>query len=517
MKKETSKKEATKKVVKKPVEQPKKPKKVEAPKVAPKKETMSKDMVEKNSDDKIWIVIALLLVFLVGGAFIGNKIIDNKKEEASSNNKIYVSKNVTSNEDGTVLVKVKIKSKVGLKTVTLEDGTIMNYNGKTEVEIKFTATKNKSYKISIKDINGKKTTKEITVSTVGKKKEEIEKPIEVVEAPKPYVVYYYQAPPQKQEPTTPAAPVFNNISGFYKELTPKLAQGTVEKVILKKDTVVIPYIFGDTLKEEGNYELIVIDKHNQQATLNFVIDLTSPLINGVNDKNFAIVLFDIVETNLNSFKVEEIDASGNVINTFVGANKIDASGSYIATAIDKAGNTTVKNFVVAPFFVNPMNNMVFTTEVTATPEASAKYDSYKLEKLNVLTKTYEEQVGYAFNQAIVNAGVYKLTVVVNNTPIVADFIIDFINPAITFDYNLNKVNVNDDSLIKEVVYGWTENASIEPTLINPLGLDGLVKDIPTIKGDYYLWVKATDYAGKETTFISKAITVTEPPVSTPSE
>ena len=148
-------KEVNKNTSKKPVEQPKnnkvepnakkakevkvEPKRSERDVVEAKVEPMSNDMVEKDKDDKIWIIIALLLVLLDGGAFVANKVVNTKKVEESSNNKIYVSKVVNQNDDGTVTVKVKVKSNVGLKSITLEDGTVMNYNNKKEVEVKFTA------------------------------------------------------------------------------------------------------------------------------------------------------------------------------------------------------------------------------------------------------------------------------------------------------------------------------------------------------------------------------------------
>ena len=169
-------KEVKKNTSKKPVEQPKnnkvepnakkakevkvEPKRSERDVVEAKVEPMSNDMVEKDKDDKIWIIIALLLVLLVGGAFVANKVVNTKKVE-ESNNKIYVSKVVNQNDDGTVTVKVKVKSNVGLKSITLEDGTVMNYNNKKEVEVKFTAEENKEYTLVIKDKNGVKTKKKI--------------------------------------------------------------------------------------------------------------------------------------------------------------------------------------------------------------------------------------------------------------------------------------------------------------------------------------------------------------------
>ena len=75
---------------KKPVEQQKttvKEIKVEPKRSAAKEKVapapMANDMVDKNDDDKIWIVIAILLILLIGGAFIANKIVTNKKTQES--------------------------------------------------------------------------------------------------------------------------------------------------------------------------------------------------------------------------------------------------------------------------------------------------------------------------------------------------------------------------------------------------------------------------------------------------
>ena len=292
-------KEVNKNTSKKPVEQPKNnkvepnAKKAKEVKVEPKRserdfveakvEPMSNDMVEKDKDDKIWIIIALLLVLLVGGAFVANKVVNTKKVEESSNNKIYVSKVVNQNDDGTVTVKVKVKSNVGLKSITLEDGTVMNYNNKKEVEVKFTAEENKEYTLVIKDKNGVKTKKKIKVTQVKKvKQEEEDQVLQVEEQVNPtYVVYYHR--PENDKTAEEVVETVETISFNVEndsftnedvelEIT---ANAEYDAVVKFNEEEEVPFD-GEVLTEEGKYVVTVTTKKGKTESVTFTIDKTAP-------------------------------------------------------------------------------------------------------------------------------------------------------------------------------------------------------------------------------------------------
>lgn len=428
-------KEVNKNTSKKPVEQPKNnkvepnAKKAKEVKVEPKRserdfveakvEPMSNDMVEKDKDDKIWIIIALLLVLLVGGAFVANKVVNTKKVEESSNNKIYVSKVVNQNDDGTVTVKVKVKSNVGLKSITLEDGTVMNYNNKKEVEVKFTAEENKEYTLVIKDKNGVKTKKKIKVTQVKKVKQEEDQVLQVEEQVNPtYVVYYHR--PENDKTAEEVVETVETISFNVEndsftnedvelEITANAEYDTVVKFNEEEE---VPFD-GEVFTEEGKYVVTVTTKKGKTESVTFTIDKTAPeFVNIVDGEEY--------EGKIEAYATDD-NLDGYVLE-FVNHEYYNASenvplvkGTYTVVAFDKAGNNTSVTVNVKDIQTedNNVHHAVLVYDnyaiISVSDELMNENASFTLEKLDE-EGNFVEVSGFELNNAITEVGSYRFNI-----------------------------------------------------------------------------------------------------------
>lgn len=429
-------KEVNKNTSKKPVEQPKnnkvepnakkakevkvEPKRSERDVVEAKVEPMSNDMVEKDKDDKIWIIIALLLVLLVGGAFVANKVVNTKKVEESSNNKIYVSKVVNQNDDGTVTVKVKVKSNVGLKSITLEDGTVMNYNNKKEVEVKFTAEENKEYTLVIKDKNGVKTKKKIKVTQVKKvKQEEEDQVLQVEEQVNPtYVVYYHR--PENDKTAEEVVETVETISFNVEndsftnedvelEIT---ANAEYDAVVKFNEEEEVPFD-GEVFTEEGKYVVTVTTKKGKTESVTFTIDKTAPeFVNIVDGEEY--------EGKIEAYATDD-NLDGYVLE-FVNHEYYNASenvplvkGTYTVVAFDKAGNNTSVTVNVKDIQTedNNVHHAVLVYDnyaiITVSDELMNENASFTLEKLDE-EGNFVEVSGFELNNAITEVGSYRFNI-----------------------------------------------------------------------------------------------------------
>ena len=429
-------KEVNKNTSKKPVEQPKnnkvepnakkakevkvEPKRSERDYVEAKVEPMSNDMVEKDKDDKIWIIIALLLVLLVGGAFVANKVVNTKKVEESSNNKIYVSKVVNQNDDGTVTVKVKVKSNVGLKSITLEDGTVMNYNNKKEVEVKFTAEENKEYTLVIKDKNGVKTKKKIKVTQVKKvKQEEEDQVLQVEEQVNPtYVVYYHR--PENDKTAEEVVETVETISFNVEndsftnedvelEIT---ANAEYDAVVKFNEEEEVPFD-GEVFTEEGKYVVTVTTKKGKTESVTFTIDKTAPeFVNIVDGEEY--------EGRIEAYATDD-NLDGYVLE-FVNHEYYNASenvplvkGTYTVVAFDKAGNYTKVTVNVKDILSddNTIHHAVLVYDnyaiINVSDELMSENASFTLEKLDE-EGNFVEVSGFELNNAITEVGSYRFNI-----------------------------------------------------------------------------------------------------------
>lgn len=459
---------------------------------------MSNEMVEKK-DDKIWFIIALLLVILIGASFVANKF---KTSDNVVENEIKTSKLITENEDGSVEVTLEIKSKVGLKKITLEDGTVLNYNGKKEVEVKFTATENRKYRINFEDVNGKEITKEINITGIKEEEKEEEQELEVEQplpqinyAPAPYVPAIPVEKPEVEQPKTASIEGITN-GDIVNEDVELSIKGTYNKIVVMKDGVQDTVLVNEFV-DDGEYLVSAFYNEIELAKVEFEIDKTAPvfyngtdIINGTYDtvKVFEVLAEDKNEVN---YLVKESDQ----LKVFED-NLIDEKGNYVITATDIAGNETVINLNMIDLFDMSLNQMIFNESITINYN-SLLTDTHTytttLEKLNSTTQKYEIVV-YTIGTLLEEAGSYRLTVNVDGVDVVAIFMIDKVAPTIdiTKEDEEIKVEVTDeDSGVKDVEYGYSTELNREPDSYEKL-LEAI--ETPEEEGDFYLWLKATDNA-----------------------
>lgn len=507
-----SKKQAPKKAVakKEAVVEPKRSKKIVV------EEPIANDMVEKDKDDKIWIVIAILLVVLVGGAFITNKVVNTKKVEESSNNKIDVSKTITENNDGTVEVKVKIKSNIGLKTVTLEDGTVMNFNNKKEIEVKFNAKENGEYTLVIKDKNGTKTKKKIKVTKVKEnkvaEKEDHELVVEEV-AKEDYVVYYYRPQPASNEfiEETPTFDVAND-SYINEDLMVNIKTNAKYTASVKfNDEEEIPYT-GQLLSDEGSYIITAITEGGKTSNVHFTIDKTAPVFVELEDGETYNYLVSAIATdeNLGGYIAK---LNGYEISYF--EEQQLQNGDYEITAYDLAGNNTTVNITVLnmPVEDHSVDGVpVFNRELNLDLDGVIIENEYQLYRYNFEINEYEQVEGFDYHNSITESGLYMLNFITNkNVTGHFTFMIDCEKPTIVINEEKVlenntieevEITIEDDVAITNAKYGYTKDKEQEPAEDKKYSfLPNVDLKKPADEGNY-LWVEVTDIANNVTTAVS---------------
>lgn len=209
------------------------------------------------------------------------------------------------------------------------------------------------YTVYAKDVDGNEIVKEINITTL---EEEPEKDI--------------------------TAPIITGVLDgtiYNKDVTPSSYDENLKNVNLKKnDQAVNNYNNGDTIKEEGNYELIATDKSNNTTTVSFIIDKTAPTTNiqqssintekvrvetTYNDNLTPIKVVKIAEGNKDTSYFtssgQEIPVTKNENSATAGFNIIK-NGIYTIYVEDEAGNSAVETFEV--------NSIVMPPEDTTPPE-----------------------------------------------------------------------------------------------------------------------------------------------------
>lgn len=115
---------------------------------------------------------------------------------------------------------------------------------------------------------------------------------------------------------------------------------------------------GTVIKDEGEYKVTVVDKAGNISTLSFIIDKTAPEIYGVNNgeeyKDKVILSFNEGEALLNG-------------KTLKNGYEVTEEGSYTIVVTDKAGNTTIKKFIIdktAPIVTKVKDSETYKEDVT---------------------------------------------------------------------------------------------------------------------------------------------------------
>ena len=122
-------------------------------------------------------------------------------------------------------------------TITDSEGNTVTYNGKT------TISEDGTYTLTIKETDGKETSVVFIVDTTAPVIEGVEEKL-------------YNTP-----------------------VTPSVKETNLDKVTLTKNGTNVEYSLGDSIEEDGEYTLEVIDKAGNKASVSFEIDRTAPVCN----------------------------------------------------------------------------------------------------------------------------------------------------------------------------------------------------------------------------------------------
>ena len=175
------------------------------------------------------------------------------------------------------------------------------------------------------------------------------------------------------------------------------------KVQVKKDGVIIEYVSGRTLTEDGNYKISVENFDGYKAVYSFTIDKLPPVIEveGASHR-------EAVNANVKVFYTEEnltaeLYKDGKMLGYYISGNPISADGAYRVRVYDVAGNEVSVEFTIdktVSYDINVYdkglsNSVVVTAQEMLTTE---------------LTKN-GKKVDYALGSAIVEPADYTLVLI----------------------------------------------------------------------------------------------------------
>lgn len=202
------------------------------------------------------------------------------------------------------------------------------------------------YTIYAEDNEGNKTVKEINITNID------DKPI-----------------PDTKPPEITGV---ENNKIYNKSLTPKITDENLAEVILKKDdNVVENYKNGDTIEEDGIYQLIATDKAGNETEIKFGIDRTAPEINieqEIKDEKNVTANIKIIDNLVKIKKAkiakgekdieyfaengQELEVKGENTTASIAINITD-NGIYTVYAEDILGNKSIEKFEVTTIKVDP--------------------------------------------------------------------------------------------------------------------------------------------------------------------
>ena len=215
-------------------------------------------------------------------------------------------------------------------------------------------------------------------------------------------------------------------------------------VTVKKDGEIIEYVSGETLTENGAYEIVFENYDGFSATYSFVIDKTAPELNMEGAQNGKATNNDVTVSVPESGLIVQLYKDGELVGNYESGTTLTEEGNYRITATDAAGNVTEVSFTIdksvdfsADIYDNAIvNSMTFTAN----------------ENLTVSVVKDSETVAYTFGDTLTTAGNYTATLtdelgnskMFNFTiiePLVQKFFHNFDNVS-----DLDKVSVNGEEM-----------------------------------------------------------------------
>ena len=247
-----------------------------------------------------------------------------------------------------------------------------------------------------------------------------------------------------------------------------------------------------TLKEEGKYEINVLDQADNKNTTSFIIDKTAPKINETISSALVQRLKLTFSDNLSGIKSLFIKKDAEEYRSLgeLSEYEFDVVGKYEIYLEDKAGNKSVTyNFEInnelpvilgainGAFYNNPVN-LNFVSDKSTVTKAELSIDNSQFTSLSNLS-TYSATVNGKYKIKVTNAQ--------NNVQEI-NFVVDNEIPTISGVVNNEYTNRTNPILFSDAVSGISSVQVILPNnKVQDLGSSLLFT--PTDEGKYELTVK----------------------------
>ncbi|PWK09037.1 beta strand repeat-containing protein, partial [Tumebacillus permanentifrigoris] len=260
---------------------------------------------------------------------------------------------------------------------------------------------------------------------------------------------------------------------YTSSITPSSSDTDIQTVLLTKNGSAIGYTLGTAITTDGNYVLSVTDQAGNTTVFHVSIDTLAPVVTGVLDnQSYAST---VTPTSSDSdIQTLTLTRDGTAVAGYALGTAITADGTYVLTATDLAGNSTVVHFIIdtaAPSVTGVIDNQLYNVSVTPS---STDTDIQATQ----LTRNGSTVAGYTLGTAITADGTYVLTVtdLVGNTTVL-HFSIDQTAPVVTgvIDnqlYNTSVTPFSSDSDIQSVTLTKNGTAVAGYTLGTAVSTDG---------------------------------------------
>ncbi|WNB92511.1 Ig-like domain-containing protein [Bacillus sp. NEB1478] len=285
--------------------------------------------------------------------------------------------------------------------------------------------------------------------------------------------------------TAPTVSGVTNNSSYNKDVTLTFNDGTAT---LNGNA----FTSGTSVTNEGIYKLIVTDKAGNQATINFTIDKTVPLVSGVENEGVynkeVTITFNEGNAKLNGTEFK----SGSIVKT---------EGTYNLVVKDAAGNQTSVSFVIdksAPTVSGVTNNASYNKDVTVTfNEGTALLNGVSINSGTIVkspglyTLVVTDAAGNKTEiKFTIDKTSPKVTGVVNNA---------YYNKDVTISFNegsalLNGISIKSGTIVKTA---GTYTVAVTDTAGNKTTVKFTIdKTAPSLPIIYSVTDKSTSVSGK---------------------
>ncbi|PQD96203.1 hypothetical protein CYL18_06285 [Pradoshia eiseniae] len=345
--------------------------------------------------------------------------------------------------------------------------------------------------------------------------------------------------------------------------------------LMSNNTIINEIENGTTIYEEGNYQLIVEDDYENKTVIDFRIDKTAPVVDGVSQYYYntdVIVTFDEGNATLNGkvftsgskvsangeYTLVVTDEAGNTTitvfmidktapvvdgvshnkyynkdviitfnegnatlngNTFTSGSKVSANGKYTLVVTDEAGNKTTTVFTIdktAPTLsVNQVSDK--STTITGTTEAKATVKLYLNGKLQIITVKADSKDKFAFKISKQKAGVVVKVVATDeakNATTKSTTVVDKTAPTLSVNQVSDKSTTITGTTEAKATVKLYLNGKLQKTTVKADSKGKFSFKISKQKAGVVVKVVATDAAKNATTKSIKVLDKTAPAIPT---